>query len=499
MKKQKLKRNKGITLIALVVTIIVLLILAGISIQMLVGEGGILTNAREAARKTNQADAKERIELEVAETLLENKELTVEGLNKHLAAHIPEITHEGKSLTENPINELPTIVELDGFVFQIDEYGKVTAIDGIALSKSDLELQILTHNEETTNGSETLTATLIGISGNISWNTEGKDVIGVETTDGGKSATITAKQEGTEKVIVTCSGRTAECKVMVKNVEAVTSITLDPTTTTITEGDELEITAEVEGTEDLTWDWKNTSGETSLTITPSGEGKTKCTVVAQGAGKATVTASAKYAEATCTITVTSPYIDNSYVQYDVEYTDVDTGTTYTKNTGWRVMADLTSYEDKGEYTGPIDIISTGIPAELFYDGYSIKDASWLGSEEQYAQFKKDYYGNDDYTNVYAAAGLLYNFNEILFDCTSSSNTGRYEMIKTNKIYQEPAKKPTGEDLFTDQDVKEKIAEIRSVNLKDLTGSSLQNDDWITENKTGLFRLKNYTPDIHERG
>lgn len=43
--KEKFKRNKGITLIVLVVTIIVLLILAGISINMLTGQNGILNRA----------------------------------------------------------------------------------------------------------------------------------------------------------------------------------------------------------------------------------------------------------------------------------------------------------------------------------------------------------------------------------------------------------------------------------------------------------------------
>ena len=42
------KNNRGITLIALVVTIIVLLILAGISISMLTGQNGILNRATEA-------------------------------------------------------------------------------------------------------------------------------------------------------------------------------------------------------------------------------------------------------------------------------------------------------------------------------------------------------------------------------------------------------------------------------------------------------------------
>ena len=48
----KFIENKGITLIALVITIIVLLILAGISISMLTGENGILNRASEAKEKT---------------------------------------------------------------------------------------------------------------------------------------------------------------------------------------------------------------------------------------------------------------------------------------------------------------------------------------------------------------------------------------------------------------------------------------------------------------
>ena len=44
--------NNGITLIALVVTIIVLLILAGVSISMLTGKNGILNRAVEAKEKT---------------------------------------------------------------------------------------------------------------------------------------------------------------------------------------------------------------------------------------------------------------------------------------------------------------------------------------------------------------------------------------------------------------------------------------------------------------
>lgn len=59
-----MKNNqKGITLIALVVTIIVLLILAGVSIAMLTGQTGILGNAQTAAWQTKIGEAKDLISL----------------------------------------------------------------------------------------------------------------------------------------------------------------------------------------------------------------------------------------------------------------------------------------------------------------------------------------------------------------------------------------------------------------------------------------------------
>ena len=58
-----MKEQKGITLIALVITIIVLLILAGVSIAMLTGQNGILTQANNAKTTSVKADAVERINL----------------------------------------------------------------------------------------------------------------------------------------------------------------------------------------------------------------------------------------------------------------------------------------------------------------------------------------------------------------------------------------------------------------------------------------------------
>ena len=60
------KNQSGITLVALVVTIVVLLILAGVSISLVLGENGLISNAKEARDKTKTAEATEKSQLDSA-------------------------------------------------------------------------------------------------------------------------------------------------------------------------------------------------------------------------------------------------------------------------------------------------------------------------------------------------------------------------------------------------------------------------------------------------
>ena len=69
--REKLKQVKGITLIALVITIIVLLILAGVSIAMLTGENGILTQANNASIQQSHGAIREGIALAYNEYQIE--------------------------------------------------------------------------------------------------------------------------------------------------------------------------------------------------------------------------------------------------------------------------------------------------------------------------------------------------------------------------------------------------------------------------------------------
>ncbi len=87
--QKTLKNARGITLIALVITIIVLLILAGVTIATLTGNNGILTRAQEAKTKTTEAEDIEKIRLAMSEAQIgENgyQELNQNSLQEALAS-----------------------------------------------------------------------------------------------------------------------------------------------------------------------------------------------------------------------------------------------------------------------------------------------------------------------------------------------------------------------------------------------------------------------------
>ena len=139
--KQNIK-NKGITLIALVVTIVVLLILAAVSISMLTGENGIITQAQDAKDKTGQASAEERVNVEVAGSFDSNGNVSIPLLNENLKKNVEGITHEGKTLDENPITSLPTTVEVDGYEVEITGKGSSGGVTGGTKYEEDTKVTI---------------------------------------------------------------------------------------------------------------------------------------------------------------------------------------------------------------------------------------------------------------------------------------------------------------------------------------------------------------------
>ena len=100
--KEKLKKKAGITLIALVLTIIVLLILAGVSIATLTGENGILTKAQTAKTETEKASEGERKDIEELEELLSNETVVEQVTDKNPG----QLEEENEEKVINSIEDL---------------------------------------------------------------------------------------------------------------------------------------------------------------------------------------------------------------------------------------------------------------------------------------------------------------------------------------------------------------------------------------------------------
>ena len=79
MENMKTKEKKGITLIAMVVTIIILLILAGVSLNLVLGENGIITRAKTTGKIQTIATIKEALELEKVDIQVENRKVDLDS------------------------------------------------------------------------------------------------------------------------------------------------------------------------------------------------------------------------------------------------------------------------------------------------------------------------------------------------------------------------------------------------------------------------------------
>ena len=127
MLRETLKRNKGITLIALVVTIIVLLILAGISISMLTGQNGILTNASKAKNETGEAQIEEKVKLSVGDALTRGTgTLEDENLKSALNSYIGKDKYK---ITGDKARGWKVEVHENGKSYKISSNGSIESIN----------------------------------------------------------------------------------------------------------------------------------------------------------------------------------------------------------------------------------------------------------------------------------------------------------------------------------------------------------------------------------
>ena len=136
MQKQK-NKQRGITLIALIVTIIVLILLAGVSIAMIVGDNGIITQAQRADELTAQAQQKEAIELAVASVQAQGTlELDRTKLETALQSQLGDTEYD---LTENGDGSF--LLQVAERSYYIDSTGEVITQENMIAIGSAEELK----------------------------------------------------------------------------------------------------------------------------------------------------------------------------------------------------------------------------------------------------------------------------------------------------------------------------------------------------------------------
>ena len=213
----KKSKNKGITLIALVITIIVLLILAGISIQMLTGDNSILKQAGRARDETKINGAKEYLQMLILE--YEGDRYTTSG-NGTLESFLRS---KGVTVVDNGDGTLTATY--DGYDFIIDK--TTYEIDQDTSNKPKIEVAV---SEPDASKKVTITVTVSNASDfskidSIKVTNVNNSTVVDEKTDGNRSATFTVASNGDYKVEVKATSDGSQ-----KTGEKVANVTNIPVT-----------------------------------------------------------------------------------------------------------------------------------------------------------------------------------------------------------------------------------------------------------------------------
>lgn len=122
IKNNAINRQNGITLIAMIVTIIVLLIIAGISARLLLSESGILNKATSAKEETDLAAIKEELQLMVGDKIADltsnGKKVTMDEIVTYLTGKVDSINSDG---TNGLYKNYTFYIEQDSFKAIIGE------------------------------------------------------------------------------------------------------------------------------------------------------------------------------------------------------------------------------------------------------------------------------------------------------------------------------------------------------------------------------------------
>ena len=344
-----MRKEKGLTLIALIVTIIVMIILAGIAISAITGKSGITNQARESKNKSERQEIIESAKSQISDTLVENvgTDITRSQLKEILDKYFENVPDDYTLDTE-----LTTKSGYGNYVIKVSEiYDRTTIFadngedssettpantsstnggsgsnstgnntGGTSLSTKNSESTGEEQNNSTRepekidvtgvkldnksvildlNGKNTIQLNATPIPNNANKNTKMKWTSKKKTvatvTQGGM---VTGKAVGNSTIMAASkNGKSAECLVVCQ--AKITGITVNPVTASIPVGGTIQLTATIAPntvTEKITWKSSNTDvAKVDRNGLVTGVGNGRITITAQNP--------AGTIKATCTVTV----------------------------------------------------------------------------------------------------------------------------------------------------------------------------------------------------
>ena len=344
-----MRKEKGLTLIALIVTIIVMIILAGIAISAITGKSGITNQARESKNKSERQEIIESAKSQISDTVVENvgTDITRSQLKEILDKYFENVPDDYTLDTE-----LTTKSEYGDYVIKVSEiYDRTTIFADNEEDSSETtpantsstnggsgsnstgnntgSTSLSTKNSESTgeeqnnstrepeeidvtgvkldnksvildlNGKNTIQLNATPIPNNANKNTKmkwtsKKKTVATVTQDG----MVTGKAVGNSTIMAASkNGKSAECLVVCQ--AKITGITVNPVTASIPVGGTIQLTATIAPntvTEKITWKSSNTNvAKVDRNGLVTGVGKGRITITAQNP--------AGTIKATCTVTV----------------------------------------------------------------------------------------------------------------------------------------------------------------------------------------------------
>ena len=250
MNKKSLGKERGITMIALVITIIVLIILAGISIAAITGDEGIIKKGDKAKEETEISQYKEKLEVIRHGEYADGYTLSVDAFLDKYAKAVKEdkMFKEAREVTADHENKIVIVVTKEGYRFVGNEDGE----GNTEVDISKVKISITSSPESWTNGKVKVKITSnvtkvskeYSIDGGKNWNKYENEI---EVADNGTEIQARGVNEKNEKTEVV--------KKKIENIDRLAPNIFAPTVKATK--NRLEITASTTDKEATTKDGKS--------------------------------------------------------------------------------------------------------------------------------------------------------------------------------------------------------------------------------------------------